>query len=206
MTAHLKWNMLCDNFAPVCVLEGNYWRGQICFLSTLWEAKFFHSPPAPDSFCLMCFHFCLHSFLLTLCSPALFYPSTTVLICASHGAALAPVPSSPHSWQVTSWSIGHTRLAASTQMCPRLSFSVLHSVKWTSTVYLMLPCGLLPLLSSKSSAVILHHLLTSLLMIPFSFFCFLFAITFDLHWLTWKSYCNVSFPGFVSILLLYQSF
>lgn len=49
--------------------KGLFIKGDISFLSTLWEAKCSPSLPAPESFSLMSFPFCLHFFPLTLCSP-----------------------------------------------------------------------------------------------------------------------------------------
>lgn len=179
MVANLKWIYSEINIHLLHFEWRNTERDKLIIFNSIST-----SPAPADPHILTCFSYCLHLFPCTLCSLVFFSSlSTAVLVPASRGAALAPFPSSPHSWQVTSRSIGLSRLAASTQMCPRSSFPVRHPVTWTS-VYRLSPRGLLPLFSCKSSAVILLLLLillfASLLIISCSFFLLLFAITFDL--------------------------
>lgn len=125
----------------------------------------------------------IFSILLAFLSTHTYLPSplsTTVLVPASCGAALAPVPSSPHFWQVTSWSIGLTWLAVSTQMCSHLSFPVL--CQWLGPLLSMLCCSVGFSLSSVLSPV----LSSPSLHFNFSFFLLLFCTIINLHQLIQK--------------------
>lgn len=141
-------------------------------------------------------NFLWYIFPLTLL-PCLSSPlSTTVLVPASCGAALAPVPSSPHFWQVTSWSIGLTWLAVSTQMCSHLSFPVL--CQWLGPLLSLRCCSVGFSLSSVLSPV----LSSPSLRFNFSFFLLLFCTIINLHRLIQKMLLPCQPCQFYSVLHL----
>lgn len=169
----------------------------------LCKARLSSSFPSTESFCLMCFPFCLHLLPLTP-APLLFFPLQLSWLLP----VVLPLPLFPAVHTLDRWphgasvSHGWLRSHRCVPTCPFLSWI---QTTWTSTVSSMSPSGLLPLVSCKSSAVVVL-LLTSLLIISGSLSFLLFAISFDLHWLTWKFCCHVSFSGFILFCLCLNPF
>lgn len=178
--------------------------GFLEFCGGRWGAKLIPSPPATESFCVTSnlSAFFPSPFVLLL---FLFFFSTTVLVPASCGAAFAPVPSSPRSDR---WP--HEALLSHGWLHPRRCVHTrpfLSSFLWGGPL-LSTRCRLMgscPLLSSKPSAVVLVLLLSSFLIMSCSLIL-LFGETFDLHWLTWKRCCHVSFTGFILFCICLNPF